>query len=93
MNEKFENFCPEYLGQNFSNFFVHILGNVTTLYFHFEIYWPLVPNVKTLAGTIHLAPTTTLHFDTVLKTKYLVPRLFGGVLFRQNLRQYEKNQL
>ena len=33
----------------------------------------LVPNVQTLAGhvvgTIHLAPTTTLHFATVLKTK------------------------
>ena len=24
------------------NIFVHILGNVTTSYFHFEIYWPLV---------------------------------------------------
>ena len=62
-----------------------------------QLFWVkvvhLVPNVQTLAGTIHLAPTTTLHFDTVLKTKYLVPRLFGGVLFRQNLRQYEKNQL
>ena len=35
----------------------------------------LLPNVQTLArhavSTIHLAPTTTLHFDTVLKTKYL----------------------
>ena len=34
----------------------------------------LVPNVQTLAGhdvgAICLAPTTTLHFDTVLKTKY-----------------------
>ena len=26
MNEKFEKFCPEHLGQNFSNIFVHILG-------------------------------------------------------------------
>ena len=37
----------------------------------------LVPNVHTLAvhvvGTIHLAPTTTLHCDTVLKTKYSFP--------------------
>ena len=37
----------------------------------------LVPNVRTLAGhdigAIRLAPTTTLHFDTVLKTKYSVP--------------------
>ena len=37
----------------------------------------LVPNVQALAGhdvaAIHLAPTTTLHFDTVLKTKYSVP--------------------
>ena len=36
----------------------------------------LGPNVQTLAGhafgTIHLAQTTT-HFDTELKTKYLVP--------------------
>jgi hypothetical protein len=37
----------------------------------------LVPNVQTIAGhavgTIHLAPATTLHFDTVLKTKYSFP--------------------
>ena len=37
----------------------------------------LVPNVQTLAGhdigTIHLAPTTTLHFNTALKTKSLFP--------------------
>ena len=38
MNEKFEKFSPEYLGQNFSNFFVNILGNATTSYFRFEIY-------------------------------------------------------
>ena len=44
-----------------------------------QLFWVkvvhLVPNVQTLAGhtddTIHLAPTTTLHFDTVHKTKYL----------------------
>ena len=30
-----------------------------------------VPNVQTNdVGAIRLAPTTTLHFDTVLKTKY-----------------------
>ena len=37
----------------------------------------LAPNVQTLAGhaigTIHLVPTTTHHFDTVLKTKYSFP--------------------
>ena len=37
----------------------------------------LVPNVQTLAGhaigTIGLAPSTTLHFDTGLKTKYSFP--------------------
>ena len=37
----------------------------------------LVPNVQTLpghaVGTIRLAPTTTLHFETVLKTKYSFP--------------------
>ena len=27
--------------QNFSNFFVHILGNATTSYIHSEISWPL----------------------------------------------------
>ena len=33
-NENMESsYCP--------NFFVHILGNATTSYFHFEIYWPL----------------------------------------------------
>ena len=40
MNKKF--FCPEYLGQNFSNFFVHTLGNAMTSYFHSEISWPLL---------------------------------------------------
>jgi hypothetical protein len=40
----------------------------------------LVRSVQTLAGhsvgAIHLAPTTTLHFDTVQKTKYLfIPTL------------------
>ena len=39
---KGQKFCSEYLGQNFSNFFVHILGNGTTSYFRFEIYWPLL---------------------------------------------------
>ena len=37
----------------------------------------LVPNVQTLAGrdvgAIRLAPTTTLHFNQLLKTKYSVP--------------------
>ena len=37
----------------------------------------LVPNVQTLAGhdvgAIRLAPTTTLHFNQPLKTKYSVP--------------------
>ena len=37
----------------------------------------LVPNVQTLArhdvGAIRLAPTTTLHFNQTLKTKYSVP--------------------
>ena len=41
MNKKFEKFCPEHLGQIFSNFFVHILGNATTSYFRFEMYRPL----------------------------------------------------
>ena len=31
------------LGRIFQIFFVHILGNVTTSYFHSEINWPLVP--------------------------------------------------
>ena len=39
--KKIEKFCPEYLRQNFSNYFVHILGNATTSYFHSEIFWPL----------------------------------------------------
>ena len=38
--KKFEKFCPEHLGQNFSIFLVHILGNATS-YFHSEISWPL----------------------------------------------------
>ena len=41
MNGNFEKFCSEHLGQNFSKFYRHILGNASTLYFHFEIYWPL----------------------------------------------------
>ena len=40
--KKFENFCPEYLGQNFSIFFVHILGKATTSYFQSDTSWPLI---------------------------------------------------
>ena len=40
ITSKLEKFCPK-LGQNFSNFFVHILGNATTSYFHSVISWPL----------------------------------------------------
>ena len=43
--KKFEKFCPILLpwsiGQNFSDFFVHILGNATTSYIHSEISWPV----------------------------------------------------
>ena len=46
-----------------------------------QLFWVkvvhLVPNVQILAGhavgTIRLTPTTTFHYDTVLKTKYLFP--------------------
>ena len=40
--KKFEKFCPEYLGQNFSIFFVRILSNATTSNFHSEISWSLL---------------------------------------------------
>ena len=39
-----------------------------------QLFWvkvvQLVPKAGHAIGTIHLAPTTTLHFNTVLKTKY-----------------------
>ena len=35
--KKFEKFCLKYSGQNFSNFFIYILGNGTTSYFHEEL--------------------------------------------------------
>ena len=55
-----------------------------------QLFWVkvvhLVPNVQTLAGhavgTIRLAPTTTLHFDTVLKTKYLFPHWIFNFLLK-----------
>ena len=47
--KKFEKFCPEYLGMDFLwlrakflNFFVYILGQATTSYFHSEISWPFL---------------------------------------------------
>ena len=46
----------------------------------------LVPNVQTLAGrdvgAICLAPTTTLYFDTVLKTKYSVSHWIFNFLLK-----------
>ena len=42
MNEKIWKILSWVLGTKFLNFFVHILGNTTTSYFRFEIYWPLV---------------------------------------------------
>ena len=49
-----------------------------------QLFWVkvvhLVPNVQTLVwhdvGAIRLSPTTTLHFNTPLKTKYYVSHLF-----------------
>ena len=49
-----------------------------------QLFWVkvvhLIPNVQTLAGhvihTIHLAPTTTLHLDTVnTKNQVFIPAL------------------
>ena len=86
---KFEKFCPEYLGQNFSKFFVQILGNVMTSYFHFEIYWPLstyVPSrsmvhickCKLIFGTLHYSFFTNFRQNDVINT-YLV---FVGVFIQ-----------
>ena len=52
-NMKSSQHCPKYEQKKMKNsalsiqgrifqIFVHILGNATTSYFHFEIYWPLV---------------------------------------------------
>ena len=53
----------------------------------------LVPNVHTLdghvVGTIRLAPTTTLHFNTVHKTKYLFSNWI--FLFLDEIRLEIKN--
>ena len=37
----FEKFCPDTIGQNFSIFFVNILGNAMTSYVHSGFSWPL----------------------------------------------------
>ena len=46
----------------------------------------LVPNVQTLAGhavgTIHLAPTTTLHFDTIQKQVFIPTMDFFDFLLK-----------
>ena len=39
--KKIRKIPPWSLGQNFSNFLVHILGNAMTSYFHSKISWPL----------------------------------------------------
>ena len=53
----------------------------------------LVPNVHTLAGhvigAIRLAPTATLHFDTVHKTKYLFSHLMILYLMDPELFIYQ----
>ena len=65
----------------------------------FQPFWikrvHLVPNVHTLAGyaigAIRLAPTTTLHLDTVHKTKYLLaskqPKFKASINNKRNLAQ------
>ena len=50
--KKLEKFCPEYLGQNFSKMFVHILGNATTgWYTNFFIQKELTLCLASLIGT------------------------------------------
>ena len=46
MNEKTRKTLPCDLEQNFSNFFVHILGSSTTSYIHSEISWHLYAQLK-----------------------------------------------
>ena len=87
MNEKFEKFCPEHLGQNFSNIFVHILGNSTISYFHFEIYWPLstptscltqispTQGFKTVPTTYVIALHIKRKLRNPLSAKYLLHNL------------------
>ena len=41
MNKKIWKILPKVFMAKVFKFFIHILGNVMTLYFHFEIYWPL----------------------------------------------------
>ena len=59
--------------------------NHNTQQFWFKVVH-LVPNIQTLAGhdvgTMHLAPTITVHFDTVLKTKYSVPHWISYFLLK-----------
>jgi hypothetical protein len=48
----------------------------------------LVPNVQSQAGhaigTIGLAPSTTLHLDAVLKTKYSIPHWIFYSLLKES---------
>ena len=42
-NENISKILPQVFKAEFFKFFIHILGNATTSYFHSEISWPLKP--------------------------------------------------
>ena len=46
MIEKIWKILPWSIGQNFSNFLIHIWGNVATSYIYSEIFWPLSRPLK-----------------------------------------------
>ena len=50
MNHKIRKILPWRIGQNFSNCFVHILGNAKSSYIHSEISWPLDQFIWTVKG-------------------------------------------
>ena len=69
MNEIFWKILPWYytIGQNFSNFFVHILGNATTSYIHSEISWPLAYlHISIINLSINLSNMTTFRINLII---------------------------
>ena len=68
MNGKIWKILPWSLGQNFSNFFIHILGNATTSCYHSEIYWPL--DAYILQTAVSCGSSYSMYVEDLVKYKH-----------------------
>ena len=74
VNKEIRKILPWSLGQNFSDFFVHILGNA---YFHSEISWLLFVSINEIKRNSFQGMKQRLYFDFRIATDFSI---YGGIV-------------